>query len=308
MLIFIHGEDTFRAKEKVKELKERFQEKFDPTGLNFLEFKTRPEIGEAMAAVGASPFMGQRRMVLFRELLSGLKKAEIEIWAAAFVKTPESTIVVCLESKEPPSIANVESHVYAFPLLTDRELPRWIIERAKALNMEVEPSAVQELVVRVGPDLWRMQGELEKLAACSTTVTYETVRSLVAPSFGDQLFDLMDAVSAKDRPRVARLLQEERLRGTTDAHLLSMLIRQVRILLGARALIEERPTATKQDFASALDLHPFVAQKAMSQARVFPLSRLKAAHEQLFDFERRLKHGAMEFNLAVDLFITHFIS
>lgn len=308
MIIFIHGEDTFRAKEKAEEMKVRFQEKFDPTGLNFLEFKTRPEIGEAMNAISASPFMGERRMVLFRELLSGLKKAELESWTAALTKTPESTIVVCLESKEPPTISGVEVHAYAFPFLTDRELPRWITERAKALGMLIDPSAIQELAVRVGSDLWRMQGELQKLAACSTTVRRETVQFLVAPSFDDQLFDLMDAVSAKDRSRVARLLQEERARGTTDAHLLSMLIRQVRILLGARALLDEQPTATKQELASALDLHPFVAQKAMSQARVFPLAILKAAHEQLFDFERRLKQGALEFNMAVDLFITHFIS
>ena len=308
MIIFVHGEDTFRAKEKVAEMRARFCEKFDPTGLNFLEFKTRPELGEAMNAITASPFMGEKRMVIFRELFSGLKKADLETWAAALSKTPESTIVICLESKEPPTISGAEVHAYALPFLNEHEVPRWVSERAKALGMSIEPAAVRELSVRVGSDLWRMQNELEKLCAASVPVTVTLVQSLVAPSFDDQLFDLMDAVSAKDRPRVTRLLQEERARGTTDAHLLSMLIRQVRILLGARALLDEQPTATKQELANALDLHPFVAQKAISQARVFPLATLKAAHAQLFDFERRLKQGALDFNLAVDLFITQFIS
>ncbi|MEK7665722.1 MAG: DNA polymerase III subunit delta [Patescibacteria group bacterium] len=307
MIIFIYGEDTFRAKEKVVEIKARFTEKFDPTGLNFLEFKTRPEIGEAMNAITASPFMGERRMVIFRELLSGLKKVELENWIAVLQKTPESTIVICLESAKPPKIVGAEVHEYPMPTLTDAELPRWIRERVVSLGMTIEPVAVEELVIRVGSDLWRMQNELEKLRSLSQPLTLSTIRSLVSTSFNNELFDLIDALSRRDKISGMRLLEEQRQSGMTDARLLNMLIRQVRILLGARALLDENARADKQELATLLELHPFVAQKTMQQARSFNIETLKRMHAMLFTFEQKLKTGKMDLNLAVDLTVAAFV-
>jgi len=308
MIIFVYGEDTFRAKEKVAEMKARFTEKFDPTGLNFLSFKTRPEMGSAMSAISASPFMGERRMVIFYELLSGLKKAETEDWIAALSKTPETTIVICVESDKPPKISGTEVHEYAMPLLTDAELPKWIRERATQLGMTFDPAIAQELALRVGPDLWRMENELTKLRSLSVPLSLDSIRSFVPASFDDQLFNLLDTLSRRDKASSMRLLSEQRQSGMTDAHLLNMLIRQVRILLAARALIDENPRADKQDLAALLELNPFVAQKSMQQARIFTLEMLKKTHAMLFAFEQKLKRGKMDFDLAVDLTVGAFVA
>lgn len=308
MIIFVHGEDTFRVKEKVAEMKARFAEKFDPSGLNLLQFKTPPEIGEAMNAISASPFMGGRRMVIFHELLSGLKKVELEEWVAVLVKTPDSTIVICLESAKPPKVTGIEVHEYAMPLLTDAELPRWIRQRALHLGMALEPVVAQELATRIGPDLWRTQNELEKLHSLPQPFTLDTVRFLVPSSFDDQLFDLIDALSRRDKVLGMRLLQEQRQSGMSDSHLFNMFIRQVRILLAARALTDENPRADKLDLAALLELHPFVAQKAMQQAQRFTFDVLQKMHAMLFAFERKLKIGKMDFDLAVDLTVAAFVS
>jgi len=96
-------------------------------------------------------------------------------------------------------------------------------------------------------------------------------------------------------------LQEERWSGANDHYLLTMLGRQVRILLGARALLDENPQASKQELADTLKIHSFVAQKALTQARGFSLEHLKAVHDLLFEFDVQMKRGGIQADLAVDL-------
>ena len=66
-------------------------------------------------------------------------------------------------------------------------------------------------------------------------------------------------------------------------------------------MLDENPRATKEEFANTLDIHPFVAQKALAQARGFSLEHLKAVHELLFEFDVQMKSGGIDADLAVDL-------
>ena len=131
---------------------------------------------------------------------------------------------------------------------------------------------------------------------------------MVSASFEDQIFDFVDAVSRKDVPTALRLLQEERLSGTSDHHLFSMLTRQVRILLGARAMLDANPRASQDDLVAAMRLHPYVAQKSLHQARAFRLDQLKAAHEALYNYDLGLKTGKVSPELAVDLTVASFLT
>lgn len=327
MLIFVYGDDSFRCQEKVKQLVKAFREKFDPTGLNLAEFpgnKKGFEIGEVMGAVQTFPFLGQKRMVVIRDLIdstksgragSGLQagKGEMDAWADGFKKTPDSTIVVFWETTEPKSFDKkplfqelaglAQVHRYAFPQLQGAELSRWVETRAKERGGTMEAPALRGLVERVGADLWQMDNEIQKLVAYAgdQLITVGMVDELVHASFEGKIFQLIDAVSQKRSADAIRLLQEERWSGANDHYLLTMLGRQVRILLGARAMLDGNPRATSQELAKTLDIHPFVAQKAFTQARGFTLEHLKAVHGLLFEFDVAMKTGGIDADLAVDL-------
>ncbi len=317
MLIFVYGDDEFRVAEKVKMMKKAFREKFDPTGLNTVEFpsetRSKIEVGDVLNAVRSLPFLGKKRLVVIRGLVEAMKKPEAKVWIDGFAGTPESTIVIFWETCEPKAFEKKplfealkgvgEVHVYPFPVLGDSALNRWVQERVAVRGGTIEPQALTSLVVRVGTDLWQMDQEIGKLVAYAsgTTITSVMVDGLVHASFEGKIFELIDAISQKRKAVAIRLLQEERLAGTNDHYLLTMLGRQVRILLGARALLDENPGATKQELAQALGLHPFVAQKALAQARSSTLDNLIATHDLLFDFDQQLKTSQLNADLAVDL-------
>lgn len=315
MLIFVYGDDSFRVQEKVGQLVKAFREKFDSTGLNLAEFTADKKlaIGEVMGAVHSLPFLGQKRMVVIRDLIDSTKKGEMAAWVEGLKKTPDSTIVVFWEFVEPKTLENkplfkelaglAEVHRYVFPTLQGAELSRWVEARVKERVGTMEAPALRGLVERVGGDLWQMDNEIQKLVAYAggQLITAAMVDEMVHTSFEGKIFQLIDAVSQKRSADAVRLLQEERWSGANDHYLLTMLGRQVRILLGARAMLDENPKATSQELAKTLDIHPFVAQKALTQARGFSLEHLKAVHNLLFEFDVAMKTGGIDADLAVDL-------
>ncbi|NQV90432.1 DNA polymerase III subunit delta [Candidatus Uhrbacteria bacterium] len=317
MLIFIYGDDGFRASEKVHLMIKTFRQKFDSTGLNIAEFSTigrkGADVGDILGAVHALPFLGTKRMVVLKDLIGQVKKPEMQIWIDGFTKTPDSTIVIFWESTEPKALEKkplfkalvdvAEVHHYPFPQLQGSELTSWVKDRVKEHRGTIDVSALRVLVERVGADLWQMDNEIGKLVAYANTETISIamVEELVRASFEGKIFQLIDAVSQRRPTEAIRLLQEERWSGANDHYLLTMLGRQVRILLGAKGLLEEHPQATKQELADTLNIHPFVAQKALAQSRAFSLAQLKSVHDFLFESDYQLKTGQINADMAVDL-------
>jgi len=313
----IYGDDSFRVNQKVKQMRDAFREKFDLSGMNTQAFpadgSTKYDVGDILQAVCSYPFLGTKRMVIIRDLIGTIKKADQQIWLEGFSRMPESTIVVLWETESLKSVEKKslftelsklsESHAYPYPALEGTLLTRWVQDRIKEMKGTIEPKALQALIERVGPELWQMSHEIEKLIAFAygATITVAMVDELVHANFEGKIFDLMDAISKKQITRALQLLQEERFSGANDHYLLTMLGRQVRVLVCARQMLDKDARVTKQELAEALSIHPFVAQKALEQAKGFSFAELARVHDVLFDFDFKLKSGRISADLAVDL-------
>ncbi len=323
MIIFVYGEDTFRAFEKMKQMKQAFLDKFDPSGINLAVFPTQDaislETADILQALCSYPFLGSKRMIIIKGLLEQVKKTDEAVWLDGFSRMPDSTLALFWETATVASVekkklfrelmSRGDAHKYSFSTLEGATLNKWVTQRVSARGGNIEPSALLELALRVGPDLWRMAQEIEKLVgfAQNGPIKREMVHQLVPASFESKIFDFMDALSKKQRVHALSLLAQERSAGSDDHYLLIMLGRQVRILLVARACLDQNPKVTKQEAAEAMDVHPFVAQKAIEQAKFLSLSDLITAHDFLFEFDQKIKTGRIDARLAVNLIVDLFL-
>ncbi|MBU0646499.1 DNA polymerase III subunit delta [Patescibacteria group bacterium] len=323
MLIFIFGEDSFQVQEKVKEMKDAFAKKFDPTGLNTQIFppegSDKLETGEILQAACSYPFMSERRLVVIRDLIARVKKDEEAVWIQGLSRIPDSSIVIFWETMDPKALEKKslfkelkkfsQVYFYPFPELQGSELQKWAAARISSRAGRIDSPALRTLVERVGSDLWQLASEIEKLVALADgqLINQQMIEDNVSASFEGEIFALIDAVANKKGVDALRRLQRERWAGTNDFYLISMLARQVRILLAARSMLDENPRALKQDLADAMALHPFVAQKALQQARAFSFTDLKHTHDLLFEFDWKMKSGLISADLAVDLITTDLL-
>jgi len=321
MVILVYGDDSFRVQEKVTELRAAFKKKFDPTGINlsvFPDAKTgKMDPAEVIRSAMSFPFLAERRMVVARDMIAGSKKDTD--WVENLNKVPTSTIFILWETLEPRELEKKplfkklekisEVHFYPFPKLEGASLSKWASQKIVSCNGTIAPEALRALVERAGEDLWQLDGEIQKLVAYADgeQIIKEMVDKLVRASFDSNIFALMDAVSSHRTAQVLQLLEEERASGAADGYIFSMLLRQIRILLGVRLCLDENPRANQNEIAAALDLHPFVAGKAVQQARNISTEKLRSVHDLLYTFDVGIKTGKYTDKISVDLAVVELL-
>lgn len=322
MIIFIYGDDALRVKERAIDMRQKFAEKFDPAGMNVDEFVVKDgldaERGAVIGAAQASPFLAEKRMVVIRNLVSSLKKAESKPWLEGFLKVPSSTILIFADSVPPTALEKSEIfkvlqgqpdvHVYPLPQLEGGELSTWSMARAKFHGVTISTSALSSLLGRTGSDSWRIDAELQKLGAYAggEAVTQAMVTELVRVESDEDIFAFMDALASGQAVRTLQKLAEERSAGADAFQLFGMLARQVRLLLQARAILDANSRAQKQDLADGLGIHPFVAQKLLSEVRSWPAEKLETLHGLAFKLDKSMKTG-LDPDIAVDRLVASFL-
>jgi len=184
------------------------------------------------------------------------------------------------------------------------ELERWIQTRAEKKGGRLAPDAARRLATLVGSDLRLLDQELEKLLLSvepGQLVTEDAVNLLVSYVREESIFDLVDAVGQGQAPIAFRILHRLREDNVAPLYILTMIIRQFRLLLQTRELMEEGASA--EEVSKALNLHPYVARKCYQQARTFTMKRLEASYERLAATDVAIKSGEIGDELAVQLLV-----
>ncbi|MDO8621633.1 MAG: DNA polymerase III subunit delta [bacterium] len=331
MIIFLHGDDTFRSREKLRELKEKFLREVDPSGSNLVVLDgATVSASDLWGAVAAQSFLVRKRMVVVEDLGAQKSATVREEIAALLGKIPSDAIVVFWEGRSCAANAkrktqNAKPKKRAlgakqdrsdplFPLLLKEKfaqefspldgvaLTRWVQDRVKALDATMDPAATRELIAAVGADLWRMANEVEKLtiAAQGEPITTSLIHNLVDTVPPDNIFAFVDAVGRGDRAGALRILRELEAARVDPHHLLSMLHRQLRLLVQAADLLDRGTPATQ--LAAELRVHPFVAQKLAQQTRTSSLSALRTLYPRLLELDRKLKSSRAPWGALMDLF------
>src|SRR6516162_1892677 len=91
----------------------------------------------------------------------------------------------------------------------ESEAVRWIGEHCTGRGVKMEPDGARELVDALGGDMMMISNELEKLilyAGEKKKITLGDVETMVLAARQRSLYELTDAISAKDRPRALGIL------------------------------------------------------------------------------------------------------
>ncbi|HEX7286313.1 MAG TPA: DNA polymerase III subunit delta, partial [Candidatus Angelobacter sp.] len=156
---------------------------------------------------------------------------------------------------------------------------RWIIEHAQQEGVKVDQDAARELMDSLGADMMLVSRELEKLilyAGEKKHVTLGDVETMVLAAKQRSLYELTDAISAKDRPRALAVLDALLSAGEgEDAAIghLYMLARTFRQMLVILEKNVRDSRAIWQALWQGFRLPPFAADDVIRQARRYTSRR-----------------------------------
>jgi DNA polymerase-3 subunit delta len=162
----------------------------------------------------------------------------------------------------------------------DTDAIKWVTATAESRSVKFDPDAARELVDALGADMMLIASEFEKLLLYvegKSRVTLGDVETMVLAAKQRSLYELTDAISAKDRPRALLLLHGllNASDGGEDAAIghLYMLARTFRQML----IISEKNVRDSRAIWQALwqgfRMPPFAAEDLIKQARRYKSRR-----------------------------------
>lgn len=313
----LYGDDEFAIRSFLDEqLKARMGESSDAA----MDITTLDGQINSLEAIQAEthtvPFLSKRRMVILSHPLAlGKGKTKQGKFLELLASVPPSTALVLIEDKKLKNnhwlltwVKENPNQAWSqlFTLPKGGAMTHWILEQARGLGGEFSNPAAQLLASYIDEDPRLAKSEINKLLTYvdhSRTVTEEDVRLLVADVHQGDVFEMVDAIGYGNGEKALGMLR--RLLEEGDAlPLFGMIVRQFRLLIQVRELLDENPGLSPEDIASEIGVHPYPIKKILPQAKLFKLPQLKKIYRQLSEVDQAIKTGRLDDKLALDLLIT----
>lgn len=321
VIYVLHGEDEFAMARFLADLKAKLGDA-PVVEMNYIELDGRSIAwNDLTSTASALPFLAKRRMVALRHSLAFVKRVSNRDKFKQYLEgLPATTALILVEDHaltDERARRKGELHwletwaqeagerVYLrnFGQPTGAAMARWIQARAKEHGGHFNHQAAGLLASLVGDDSRFADQEIQKLLLYinfQRPVQADDVEHLTAHTLEGDIFALVDALGHQNG-RVASAMLHRLLDEDDPLRIFGMVIRQFRLLLLAREVIEQG--GNESHVASQLKIHPYVAKKVAVQARGFTLAGLEGIYHRLLKVDEGIKTGQMEASLSLDVFI-----
>ncbi|OGF30338.1 DNA polymerase III subunit delta [Candidatus Falkowbacteria bacterium RIFOXYD2_FULL_35_9] len=318
-----YGQNNFDLQQTMQQWMSLFEKKYSGFNIVRLDVDEKQVKGKFVTdlktALQVDSLFGANKLIIVKNLLipANLKEEVEELLFSSLEKISDSFFLIFVQDKKPDARSKVFKFLKSLEktnlveikeFLAPRpfELNNWILKRVEYYKGKIENKAVEMMSALVGPDLWLLDSEIQKLIAYAEDgmISADDVKKMVKGKYNEDIFQLMDAISQKNKVKAWKLIRDQLDSGANEIYLFTMLVRQFRLLRQIKIFVTEKKVSDSQIIARELKIHPFVVQKILGQVSSFSLDQLKEIYRQLLEFEIGLKNKNFKFNLLFDKFIT----
>ncbi len=322
------GDDEFAINESIDKLRSRLGDAA-VADMNTTRLDGRTtSLSQLKDAVAAIPFLASKRLVILTHPLARLKdKPDQEEFIRYLGAEKPTTKLVLIESDFLTSererrdnklnwlemwatSAPQARRVYLrhHPRPSGGQMVRWIQEHVKTLGGQITTQAAVALASQVGDDTRLASQEIIKLLTYvnyARAVDVDEIEHLtpLTSKIGD--FELVNAIRDRN-PRKAQALLHRSLQDDDPIRILQSIVSQVRALMVAREILDER--ASVNDFPKALKISYYPAKLALESAPRFSMHFLDSMYHRLLETDEAIKTGQSEPDLALELLVIELTS
>lgn len=317
MIIFLYGSDIFRSQQQLKKMVGKFKADRDPQGLNVVVVDaTQVDPSALLQEILATPFLAERKMIVVKNLLSSKQKEfHGELLERLLGKGfPESNVLVFWEGKgdyrakaTKQLFEHLKKEKFAqfFEELDGASLSAWISSEIKERKGHIHAQALRYLISHVGSDTFKLHHLVNQLTAYKNggEIRVADVMLFVDETADDNIFNLVDAIVARQSKKVFTMMREQYKKGETAQYIFAMVLRQFKILLQLRDLFEREDNPRSDELAKRLGLHPFVVKKSLPMVKRYTSADLKHVYQELLDIDVKTKTGQGDQSVMLDVFV-----
>ncbi len=300
------GEEAFLKDRALEAVRKRFLDE-DSRAFNFRSFFAEDLKDTAfLDDAGTMPMFGEWKVIHLKDA-SVLEKSlgRIKEYLEQYLEhpSPATILIFDLSSWEGRSKLKAilsKKTVVEFNPLSEKEIPSWISGHLKTLQFQIDPAAVQALAERLGTDLQRISGELEKLMLLRVSekrIRLEDVEQTVGYSPLATVWQWSEAILDRDAALAIQFLEELK---EEPIVCVALLAKQFEKMILTKEMVQQKvPHPT---IAQKINKPVYYLQKYLNQLAQFTMADLMKALQVLSFADRALKTGQQE-NIVLQLMV-----
>jgi DNA polymerase-3 subunit delta len=306
------GEEDYLIEEIVKQI---ITKAIAPEAVDFnLDTFYGNEVDGArvLQAASAYPFLGERRVVIVKELQK-MSQTDIEVINRYLTKPSPATCLILVAAKLNFTFkANKELKKNCvsieFKELYERQIPGWIKQFLESKKIEIVDDAVRLLHENVGNSLRAIENELGKVIlnlGGRKRIESDDVRQVVGLSRGYSVFDLSNLVGQKKLGAALSIISRMIESGESPIGILAMITRQFSVLLKLKFALK-KGTAPVQ-LASVAGVPGIFIHDYLAQAKNYTVLELQQAFTYLLEADVQLKSSGQKPRLILELLVYNLV-
>ena len=305
-IVALVGTENILVSEAIIELRERSLTQ--APDFNRDEFRAgETPIQQVIDAAGTLPMMAQLRWVHLYDI-QRLKAADLNR-LLAYIQKPCPTSILCLSGTKIDQRTKfgqaLSKSGYLFQMTppTRGAVVPWLMKRAKKHGFQLQGDAAHFMVDLIGSQIGRLDMAILKAGtyAGGEPIEVEHVESTVAATRVHTVFELTDAIGARNLPKASQLLRNILNSGESGLMILAMMVRQLRHLIHINELQDEG--ADKTAMAREIGVRPFVVDQLLRQSKYYSTTELRRTLQLTSGVDIRLKSSRLNHGVLLDQFL-----
>lgn len=303
-IYLFHGEDSYTAHHKAQYWKQAFEEKNGDLNSNVFEGN---EFSASMysEAINTLPFLSDKKFILIKNAFAGCPIEELRKIAEQIEKTEDHCVVVFVERSKADSRTGLfkalkkHGQIMEFPAPDRNKLITWITGEMTKRGQQIAPKEAAYLADTIGPDLWQLNQEIEKISLNITPdspLTTVMIDELTIPNAQVSIFKLTDHISQKNSRDSLSVLTRLISNGENLIPLMFLIASHLRNLIQITDCLNKK--MVQGAIVKKTKIHPFAVSNCIRQCKNFTPKQLITMHSALLQIDNAIKSGKIK--LAVD--------
>jgi len=317
MIVFLYGQDNYRSSSKLREIVEKYKEKF-PGSLSYKKLDGKKiKLENLKILTQGFALFQEKKLIVIRDIFN-LKaddqKALVEFLKDKKLEEDKDNIIIFWSDGSPDKrtslfkYLNKNARSQGFSNLNKAQTEKWIYKvlSEEFPELKLSASVIRLLSQNLESNLWRIYNELVKINAYSKNIkrspTQEDLESLVVFPYEADIFETIDALAQKNKRKALKSLSHHFKNLEPELKLLAMFEYQFRGLARTRFLTDEGEAY--QSIQKKTKIHPFAFRKIYQLAQNFSMSEIEKTYDELFKLDIGFKTGRIQNKqMALEMFV-----
>lgn len=305
----LYGSESYLKNQYRKKLSSAILPDGSSMNLTYLEGKSQ-DIPAIIETANTMPFFSEKRLIILEN--TGFFKSSCEL-AAHLGSFPDTTILLFIENevdkktrmykevKKSGCVCEMDANS-----IDIKELKQFIAGKLSKSGLKISYGTAEYMLMHCGTDLEQLNQELNKLSsycAGKESVSKEDIESICTRHLANQIFQMIDYISARDSRQALLLYQDLLFLKEKPMGILALIIRHFNKLLLIKDLTQK--STPRDETAKKAGVPPFTIPKYQKQSKSFSSQNIRCCLDYALTQEEKLKKGLINEQIAVELVILY---